>query len=227
MYMRPLAQCHIDGSPTPLPRHGFMYGDYRDPMLDLSSLDLQEIAAALADQTDDEHRWLINPQTGEAVLWTSDTGIDGQTPVALDDLNLICIDPLPHVWYQDMADFAEQVSDNRAGRRLARAIEGKGAFRRFKDELHQHPHLLPAWHAFRDARAQRRAVDWLVDNSPGSLALPAPGDRRPERSSDSLCLTRPPGLLEPYAATSGTYGSEGVCDTMSHDASELADWRST
>jgi hypothetical protein len=50
-------------------------------------------------------------------------------------VNLICIDPLPsHVWYQDMADFAERVSDDRAGRRLARAIEGKGAFRRFKDE---------------------------------------------------------------------------------------------
>jgi hypothetical protein len=65
-----------------------------------------------------------------------------------------------------MVDFAERVSDDRAGRRLARAIEGKGVFRRFKDELHQqHPHLLPAWHAFRDARAQRRAVDWLVDNS--------------------------------------------------------------
>ncbi|MGO9502174.1 MAG: hypothetical protein ACLPUO_11465 [Streptosporangiaceae bacterium] len=29
-------------------------------MLDLSSLDLEEIANALADQTDYEHRWLIN-----------------------------------------------------------------------------------------------------------------------------------------------------------------------
>ena len=101
------------------------------------------------------------------MLWTSDTGIDGQTPVDLDDLDLLGIDPLPsYVWYQDMADFAERVSDDQARRRLARALEGKGAFRRFKDELYQeHPHLLPAWHAFRETRAQRRAVDWLVDNS--------------------------------------------------------------
>ena len=161
-----LAQCHIDrgsshrGGWPRLPR-------YRDPMLDLSSLDLEEIAVALADQTDYEHRWLINPQTGQVVLWTSDTGIDGQTPVDLDDLDLIGIDPLPsYVWYQDMADFTERASDDEARRRLARAIEGKGAFRRFKDVLHQeHPHLLPAWHAFRETRAQRRAVDWLVDNS--------------------------------------------------------------
>ena len=76
-------------------------------MLDLSSLELAEIAAALGDQTDYEHRWLINPQTGQVVLWTCDTGIDGQTPVDLDDLDLIGIDPLPsYVWYQDMADFA-------------------------------------------------------------------------------------------------------------------------
>ena len=32
-------------------------------MLDLGRLDLDEIATALADQTDYEHRWLINPHT--------------------------------------------------------------------------------------------------------------------------------------------------------------------
>ena len=58
-------------------------------MLDLSSLDLDEIATALAGQTDYDHRWLINPQTGEIVFWTSDTGIDGQTPVDLDELDLV------------------------------------------------------------------------------------------------------------------------------------------
>jgi Uncharacterised protein family (UPF0158) len=136
-------------------------------VLDLSSLDLEDIGNALADQTDYEHRWLINPQTGEIAFWTAETGIDGQTPVDLDELDLVCIDPLPSwVWYQDMADFAETITDERAGRRLARAIQGKGAFRRFKVELHdEYPDLLAAWHAFRDVRAKRRAVQWLADNS--------------------------------------------------------------
>ena len=140
---------------------------YSGLVLDLSGLDLEQIGNALSDQTDYEHRWLISPQTGEIAFWTSDTGIDGQTPVDLDDLDLVCIDPLPSwVWYQDMADFAEAITDERAGRRLARALQGKGAFRRFKDELHQeHPGLLPAWYAFRDVRAMRRAVQWLADNS--------------------------------------------------------------
>ncbi|MFI7553298.1 UPF0158 family protein [Micromonospora sediminimaris] len=136
-------------------------------MLDLSRLDLEEIATALEDQTDYDHRWLINLLTGEIVFWTTDGGVNGHTPVDLDGLDLVVIDPLPPaVWYRDMADFAERIRDAAVGRRLARAIQGRGAFRRFKNELHEeYPHLLPAWHAFRDARSRRRAVEWLVDNS--------------------------------------------------------------
>ena len=135
-------------------------------MLDLSSVDLDGIATALADKADYEHWWLIDPETGQIVTWTPDTGIDGQTPVDLDDLDLVCIHPLPSwVWYQDMADFAESMTDERAGRRLLRAIEGKGAFRRFRLELEEeYPQLLSAWYALRDARATRRAVEWLADN---------------------------------------------------------------
>jgi hypothetical protein len=49
-------------------------------VLDLSSIDLEEIANALAGQDDYEHRWLINPDREEIAFWTADTGIDGQTP---------------------------------------------------------------------------------------------------------------------------------------------------
>jgi len=42
-----------------------------------------------------------------------------------------------------MADFTETITDEHVGRRLARAIQGKGAFRRFKAELHEeYPDLL-------------------------------------------------------------------------------------
>jgi hypothetical protein len=76
-------------------------------MLELGNIDLDAVATALADQTDYEHRWLINPATGEIVFWTADTGID-DNPVDLDELDLTAIDPLPsYVWYQDMADFTK------------------------------------------------------------------------------------------------------------------------
>jgi hypothetical protein len=48
-------------------------GIYPGSVLELSSLDLEEIGNALADQTDYEHRWLINPQTGEVAFWTADS----------------------------------------------------------------------------------------------------------------------------------------------------------
>jgi hypothetical protein len=142
---------------------------YADAVLDLTALDLDEIATALADQNSYEHCWLLDTRTGEIVFWTADTGIDGQHPIDLDDLDpgLLAIDALPaRVWYRDMADFADQISDERAARRLSRAIQGRGAFRRFKDGLHtDHPALLPAWYAFSGNRAKRRAVQWLLDNA--------------------------------------------------------------
>ncbi len=138
---------------------------YADRVLDLEAIDVEEIAAALADQTDYEHRWLIDPRTGEMAFWTSDTGIDGRNPVELNDLNLIIIDPLPSfIWHRDMVDFADGISDRGAGERLSRSLQGKGAFRRFKNELYQrHPDLIAVWHAFRDARARARAVQWLAE----------------------------------------------------------------
>jgi len=136
-------------------------------MLELSSLDLEEIATALADQAAYEHYWLFNPDNGQVVYWTADGGIDGKTPIDLDELDLLPIMPLPsYVWYQDMVEFTDRISDERTRDRLYRALDGKGAFRRFKDALHErHPHLLPIWYDFRDLRAKRRAIDWLVDNS--------------------------------------------------------------
>ena len=95
-----------------------------------------------------------------AAVWAGGTG-------DLDDLGLAVIDPLPSwVWHEDMAGFAGAITDERARRRLVPGDPGKGAFRRFKDELcEEHPDLLPAWSAFRDARARRRAVQWLAGNS--------------------------------------------------------------
>ncbi len=59
---------------------------------------------------------------------------------------------------------AEGISDDAASRRLAKALQGRGAFRRFKSQLYEHhPELISPWHALRDVRAQRRAIGWLLD----------------------------------------------------------------
>lgn len=135
-------------------------------VLVLNALDIELIATALADPADGEHQWLIDLTTGGLVMWTSDTGIDGHNPIELDDLgpNLIAIDPIPsYVWYQDMVDFADGISDEATGERLSRTLQGRGAFGRFKTLVYQHAELISPWQTWRDTRARRRAVSWLLD----------------------------------------------------------------
>src|ERR671923_2359040 len=43
-------------------------------------------------------------------------------------------------------------------------IEGRRAFRRFKDALLDYPELRRAWFQFHDARSERRAIEWLLGN---------------------------------------------------------------
>lgn len=129
-------------------------------MLDLDAIDLDLLCSALQDHSP-EARWGLDPATGE-VVYRSDYVDD-----PLDDAEaerLVPIEPVgSRVAYRDMEDFIATVADERTAGRLDRAIRGQGAFRRFKDELAEHPEVRERWYAFSDARMRRRALRWLVD----------------------------------------------------------------
>lgn len=131
-------------------------------MLDLDTVDLGAIAAALEDHSYDGS-WWIDADTGEVWYWLGESDDDADfDPDARRDARRI--EPLPsHVGYGDMEDFISRVPDRRAQDLLSRAIEGRGAFRRFKDTLFEFPGIRAEWFAFRDARARRRAIEWLED----------------------------------------------------------------
>ena len=130
-------------------------------MLDLETIDLGELAAALEDHSD-EHSWWIDPGTGEIVLWSD--YMEEQDEPHPDLRGLHPIEPIPsHEAYADMEEFIARVKEPRARELLERAISGRGAFRRFKDALLDLPDLRKAWFGFRDARAERRAIAWLVE----------------------------------------------------------------
>ena len=63
-----------------------------------------------------------------------------------------------------MSDFTRAVQHRRAAALLDRAIDGRGAFRRFKNTLFEFPEVRDQWYRFRDARSRRRAIDWLAAN---------------------------------------------------------------
>ncbi len=73
--------------------------------------------------------------------------------------------------YRDMELFIASVEDPGRAERLARAIAGRGAFRRFKDELARWPGELERWYAMSEERHRGRARSWLT--AAGYRVLPA------------------------------------------------------
>ncbi len=65
--------------------------------------------------------------------------------------------------YADMAAFVDAVEDELVRERLLHAIDGRGAFRRFKDALLRYPERRQQWFDFRDRQMRQRAHDWLVE----------------------------------------------------------------
>jgi hypothetical protein len=65
--------------------------------------------------------------------------------------------------YRDMEQFIETVADPRLQSRLDRAIRGRGAFRRFRDELMEDEAEDQRWYAFKRACLAERARHWLAD----------------------------------------------------------------
>jgi hypothetical protein len=64
--------------------------------------------------------------------------------------------------YDDMVWFIEELADAALADSLARAISGRGAFRRFKDALFDRPDLMTRWYAFSNDRQRGRARSWLA-----------------------------------------------------------------
>ena len=68
----------------------------------------------------------------------------------------------PYGDYRDMERFIGTVGDAHLRERLWNAIQGRGAFRRFKDLLARHPQVEEAWFEFKDAWLQKRVANWLA-----------------------------------------------------------------
>lgn len=63
--------------------------------------------------------------------------------------------------YNLMVEFAESVEDERLGEKLAIALDGKGAFRRFKNVLYDYPEYREEWFKFKQRRMNQEVIEWL------------------------------------------------------------------
>lgn len=66
-----------------------------------------------------------------------------------------------HEGYQDMESFISTVTDPALQKLLYVAIDGAGAFRRFKNVLYDYPTDRDRWFAYKDQRMHERILGWL------------------------------------------------------------------
>jgi hypothetical protein len=91
---------------------------------------------------------------------------DGLSEDEIDDaLNagrLVYVEPLgSRIEYQWMAEFTGTMRNAQLRNRLEVALDGRGAFRRFKSALLDFPAERDRWFAFRDQRLRAAACEWL------------------------------------------------------------------
>jgi hypothetical protein len=139
----------------------------------LDTIDVRGVAEAL-DDGDRETTWWYDPATGEVepgvADWMADS-LDDDDDDDPDERGLVRIESHgSRPAYDDMVMFAAAVGDRRAADLLERALEGRGAFRRFRDTIHEFEHLVGPWQAYANARAELRAISWLVGNGQVDLA---------------------------------------------------------
>ncbi len=131
----------------------------------LLKVDLDELRSAMEDSSW-ERAYYLDLETGE-ILSMSDYVDEGESEKLRNDIdaNPDRYEPIPEAesyeGYEDMEDFIVTVEDDHLAELLEVAIDGKGAFRRFKDVLAGYPEEQGRWFRFKDERMQERALEWF------------------------------------------------------------------
>jgi len=133
----------------------------------LLRIDLDELCEAM-ENSSYENDYYLDLETGE-ILFLSEYMDDEEAEKFRERIDDVPdrYEPIPKAesreGYEDMRDFIASVDDEHLAELLGVAINGKGAFRRFKDVLFGYPEERERWFQFKDDRMQERALEWLDD----------------------------------------------------------------
>lgn len=127
-------------------------------------VDLEDVADLL-ESGEGEGGW-INLATGhtwQAGFLDGNEGLDDEGP-DFDDTGLWLSVPCfgSRSAFRDMEQFIAGLVDSEMAGRLSIAIEGKGAFRRFKEVVRRSPAIEDDWYEFSTERRLGRARAWLA-----------------------------------------------------------------
>ena len=131
------------------------------------NISLDELCEAMEDSSY-ENEYFLDLETGE-ILFVSEYMDDEESEKLKERIEEDSerYERIPkaesHEGYQDMVDFITTVDNEHLVELLEVAINGKGAFRRFKDVLLNYPEERERWFKFKDERMEERALEWLDD----------------------------------------------------------------
>ena len=132
-------------------------------------IELDMLEAAMED-SDLSNRYYLNLVTGKVVFFSDDLGLTDEDERLSEEIDesddYVAVDRIPsHEAYQWMVDFVDEMvapSDENAAEKLSIALEGKGAFRRFKDTLYRvDEKWQQSWYQFRDKQLKDAVEEWL------------------------------------------------------------------
>jgi hypothetical protein len=157
-----------------------------EPALRQVRVDFEELALAF-DNASSEQTYFLDTETGELVLVSdlmdSEEEEELRASMEGDASQRYLQVPLaePGVGYRDMERFIASLNDKRLQELLEVAIQGRGAFRRFKDVLAGHPAELEQWFAFKAASLETRAREWLAAERCEPVAVTSLGPAEPRQ----------------------------------------------
>ncbi|MBS3782214.1 MAG: hypothetical protein KGY66_08470 [Candidatus Thermoplasmatota archaeon] len=141
---------------------------------DQLEVDIDELCEAY-EFSNFENSYYLDLDTGEVLLIVHHSGVAEQNrknkkKIEQDDEGRYIKVPSTdsREGYRDMQDFIQTVDDKDLREKLRIAIDGKGAFRRFKDVLKRYPEERERWFEFKDERTRKRVLEWLERQEIGS-----------------------------------------------------------
>jgi hypothetical protein len=148
-------------------------------------VDWEALEDAFENNAPEVHSYL-HLTTGE-VLRVVDGVADPQMHVRIaSDGNYLRIDPVSsREQYRWMERFIPMVDNTELRGKLTQAIDGKGAFRRFKDVLMSYATERERWFAFRSERLRTFMEAWLAAHAIRSIPRPAWSDAAGEPESEA------------------------------------------
>jgi hypothetical protein len=181
-------------------------------------VDWEALEDAFENNAPEVHSYL-HLATGE-VLRVVDGVADPQMHVRIaSDTNYLRVDPVSsREQYRWMERFIPMVDEPDLRGKLAQAIDGKGAFRRFKDALMNYAEERERWFAFRSERLRTFMEAWLAAHAIKAASRPAWAEGAAPPESEI-----PPESSEDGAPKS--QGGRRACnaETMRQSLKELAD----